>query len=115
VTPFRDNGHLTARQKQFNSKLSSIRSVIERSFQLLKGSWRKLLLLENVDIETMVKIIMSCFVLHNFCLLHDDFDDGYFLAGDDDDGDDGGGNDGQNQQNQQAAERKRLQLMNIIC
>ena len=28
---------------------------------------------------------MSACVLHNFCIFHDDFDDGYFLEDDDDD------------------------------
>ena len=32
---------------------------------------------------------MAACVLHNFCLVHDDFDEGYFLDGDDDDDDEG--------------------------
>ena len=31
ITPFRDNGHLNARQRQFNTNLSALRSVVERS------------------------------------------------------------------------------------
>ena len=90
ITPFRDNGHLTARQKRFNTKLSTLRSIVERSISLLKGRWRKLLTLEHLDLELLVHLIMSACVLHNFCLLHDDFDDSYFLDHDDgDDGDDG--------------------------
>ena len=30
ITPFKDNGHLNARQRQFNRVLSSIRQVVER-------------------------------------------------------------------------------------
>ena len=44
ITPFRDNGHLTAQQRRFNRALSSIRQKIERAISLLKGRWRKLLL-----------------------------------------------------------------------
>ena len=59
---------------------------------------------------------MSACVLHNFCILHDDFDDSYFF--DDHDGDDegiddghaGGGPDGP-----LAAEAKPVQLMNMTC
>ena len=33
-------------------------------------------------------IIISACVLHNFCLIHDDFDEGYFGDQDEDDNDD---------------------------
>lgn len=89
ITPFRDNGHLTRRQQSFNQKLSSLRSLVERSIRLLKGRWRKLGILEHIDIELMVHLIMATCVLHNFCLLHDDFHEDYFLDGDDDGDDDG--------------------------
>lgn len=119
ITPFRDNGHLTRRQQRFNQKLSSLRSLVERSIRLLKGRWRKLGILEHIDIELMVHLIMATCVLHNFCLLHDDFHEDYFLDGDDDGDDDGcdgfdggapGGRDGV-----RVAEAKRVQLMNTIC
>ena len=66
--------------------------------------------------ELLVQLIMSACVLHNFCILHDDFDDSYFF--DDHDGDDegiddghaGGGPDGP-----LAAEAKPVQLMNMTC
>lgn len=62
--------------------------------------------------ELLVHLIM-----HNFCLLNDDFSDSYFLDHHNgDDGDDNGGPvvahlDG----GALAAQAKRLQLMNIIC
>ena len=80
MTPFRDNGHLTADQHQFNYKLSSVRRTVERCIRLLKGRWRKLTFLDHLDIELMVLIIISACVLHNFCLIHDDFDEGHGLA-----------------------------------
>lgn len=79
ITPFRNDGYLNARQRQFNYRLSSVRSVVERSIRFLKGRWRKLASLDHIDIELLVHLIMSACVLHNFCILHDDFDDGYFL------------------------------------
>ncbi|KAK5648352.1 hypothetical protein RI129_003244 [Pyrocoelia pectoralis] len=42
MTSFRDNGHLSPAQVTFNTKLSSIRSIIERCFGMLKGKFRRL-------------------------------------------------------------------------
>ena len=42
VTPFRDNGHLTVRQKNFNYFISSIRVSIECCFAGIKGRFRRL-------------------------------------------------------------------------
>ena len=67
--------------------------------------------------ELLVHLTMSACVLHNFCLLNDDFNDGYFL--DHHDGDDGDDNSGPVVAHLEggalAAQAKRVQLMNIIC
>ena len=34
--------------------------------------------LEHTDMKLLVRLIMSACVLHNFCLLNDDFDDSFF-------------------------------------
>ena len=105
ITPFRDNGHLTAQQRRFNRALSSIQQRVERAISLLKGRWRKLVLLDHLDLELEVYIIVAACVLHNFCLLHDDFDDEL------DDNDDDPGHhpaDGR-------AVAKRTHLMNTVC
>lgn len=84
---------------------------MERSISLLKGRWRKLLFLDHLDLELAVHVIIAACVLHNFCLLHDDFDDGYMRDDDDGDEDDDPGHhlpDGR-------AEQKRTHLMNIVC
>jgi len=39
MTPFKDTGHLTVAQLRYNTKLSSIRSVIKRAFGRLKGKF----------------------------------------------------------------------------
>lgn len=66
MTPFRDTGHLTAAQSLYNTRLSSIRSVIERTFGLLKGKFRRLKYLDIEDMDLGKKIIAACCVLHNF-------------------------------------------------
>lgn len=44
--------------------------------------------MNHLCIKLMTKIVMGACVLHNFTLLHDDFDERYFLDDDDDDDDD---------------------------
>lgn len=109
MVPFKDNGYLTARQQTFNTALSSLRQKVERSISLLKGRWQKLKYLDHLDLELAVNIIIAACVLHNYCLLHDDFDDVYFLTDDDDDDDEGSDNDDGNI----SAKQKRLHLMTL--
>ena len=48
----------------------------------------------------MVHLILASCVLHNYCLLKDGFDDGYFLDNnDDDDNDDDDGSNGSDASN----------------
>ncbi|KAB0800107.1 hypothetical protein PPYR_07987 [Photinus pyralis] len=42
VTPFKDNGKLSVRQKEFNKKISATRVIVENSFGLLKCRFRRL-------------------------------------------------------------------------
>ena len=84
---------------------------MERSVSLLKGRWRKLLFLDHLNLELAVHVIIAACVLHNFCLLHGDFDDGYMCDDEYGDEDDDPGHhlpDGR-------AEKKRTHLMNIVC
>ena len=85
---------------------------MERAISLLKGRWRKLKYLNYLDLELGVQIIMAAWVLHNFCLIHDDFDDNYFLPDEGDSPQDDENNfhdidDG-------AAVHKRQHLLNIL-
>lgn len=77
VPPFRDNGRLTEEHKLFNFKLSSTRMVIEHTFGLLKGRFRRLLYFENLSIYLIVKCVMAACVLHNMCILENDVFDEY--------------------------------------
>lgn len=119
MVPFRDNGHLTRQQIRFNDILSTLRQVVECAIGLLKGRWRKLLYLNLLSVKHMTMQIMAACVLHNFCLLHDDFDEGYFLDDDDDDADDSD-DDGDvhhslvNGRVCRLAEQKRAHLANLM-
>lgn len=72
LTPFRDNGHLTEDQIRYNVKLSTVRSIIERTFGRLKGKFWRLKYLDIADPEfgTALIIAAAC-VLHNFSLIYD--------------------------------------------
>ena len=84
---------------------------MERAIGLLKGRWKKLLFLDHMDLQLTVHLIISTCVLHNLCIIHDDFYDGYIdddRFGDDDPHDSGN-------QPDERAEQKRTHLMNTIC
>lgn len=81
MTPFRDNGHLTRSQSTYNIKLSSIRSIIERSFGLLKTKFRRLKYLDIADFDLGMEMIAAACVLHNFIIKGDELnvqDEDYF-------------------------------------
>lgn len=73
MVPFKDNGHLSDRQKNFNFCLSSARNVIERAFGLWKGRWRSILdCLPMITIEKIPEYLVATCVLHNICILKGD-------------------------------------------
>lgn len=74
VPPFKDNGNLSNNQKDFNYRHSSTRIVIENTFGLLKGRFRRLKFFENIKIGFVVKCVIGACVLHNICINFDDLD-----------------------------------------
>src|SRR5436190_18983820 len=73
MVPFKDNGHLTERQINFNKRLSSARMIVERSFGLLKGRFRSILdTLPMRRTDLIPKYIIACCILHNICILQND-------------------------------------------
>ena len=72
LTPYRDNGNLQAEQKRYNYIHSATRTVIERSFGILKGRFRRLHFIETKEMKTSCDTGVSCCVLHNFCIKHGD-------------------------------------------
>ncbi|KAL7631682.1 UNVERIFIED_CONTAM: hypothetical protein RMT77_018006 [Armadillidium vulgare] len=65
IVPFRDNGHLTENQRNFNERHSAARMVIEHSFGLLKSRFRRLNHLELVRQEDISRAIKACCIMHN--------------------------------------------------
>lgn len=64
IAPYKDNGHLTRRQRNFNS---STRVAIEQTCGMLKGRFRILRYVNMYDVKIIPKIVISCCVLHNIC------------------------------------------------
>ncbi|XP_011859149.1 PREDICTED: putative nuclease HARBI1 [Vollenhovia emeryi] len=79
VPPFRDNGHLTAQQTEFNFLHSSTRMPVERAFGYLKGRFRRLKFLELLDIQFIPKLVTAACIMHNVAIKENDenefFDD----------------------------------------
>ena len=73
LTGFKDNGHLTAQQIRFTHLLSSKRMIVERSIGLLKGRFRKLKVIADVDRTIFLpKLITAACTLHSFCIYSHD-------------------------------------------
>ncbi|KAL1491048.1 hypothetical protein ABEB36_011704 [Hypothenemus hampei] len=68
LTPFKDNGHLTRRQINYNYVHSRNRYIIEHCFGIMKQKFRQLYHLKIKDIELIVHFIRACAVLHNLSL-----------------------------------------------
>ncbi|XP_024876508.1 protein ALP1-like, partial [Temnothorax curvispinosus] len=89
IPPFINLGQLTQAQKTFNTALASMRQVIERSFSLLKGRWRRLKFLDMNRDDMIPFVILASCVLHNVCLDNglEEYED-FIIEGHDDDDDD---------------------------
>lgn len=73
MVPFKDNGHLTQRQKNYNFCLSSARMSIERAFGVWKTRWRSILdCLPMVNLKKIPEYLLALAVLHNICILRGD-------------------------------------------
>ena len=60
LTPFRDNGHLTAQQRWYNAAHSTTRMVVERSIGLLKNRFSKPETMMDIDkTDDIPEIIVS--------------------------------------------------------
>lgn len=81
LTPFKDFGNLSCDQKRYNFIHSSTRTCIERAFGALKGRFRRLKYIEMFDVGETVKLVLSCCVLHEVCLLNCDEFEEYIQEG----------------------------------
>ncbi|XP_018359046.1 PREDICTED: putative nuclease HARBI1 [Trachymyrmex cornetzi] len=73
VPPFRDNGHLTPQQTEFNSLHSSTRMASEKAFGILKARFRRIKFFsEYRNMEFITNIVIAACILHNLCIDEND-------------------------------------------
>ena len=65
----------TNEQVVFNGLLRTARNPIESAFGRLKTRWAILTRKMDLNIDTIPIVVYSCFVLHNFCELHNSYVD----------------------------------------
>ncbi|KAL5239320.1 hypothetical protein ACI65C_006730 [Semiaphis heraclei] len=72
LTPYKDNGHLSLKEKNFNRKLSSSRVLIEQPFGKLICRFRKFKHMDIYIKDFCGKVITAACCLHNICITNND-------------------------------------------
>lgn len=72
IPPFIDRGNLEPFQLHFNTQHARTRQVVERTFALLFGRFRRLKYLDINKTEFIPAVVLACCVLHNICLQNND-------------------------------------------
>ena len=68
IVPYKDNGHLTRQQKDFNYQLSKGRIIVEHTIGLLKGRFPRLKLIEMKDTKNIRCVIITALLCTIFVL-----------------------------------------------
>lgn len=68
LTPFKDYGNLSYKDRNYNVKHSQICVKIENSFGLLKQRFRQLTRLDYFHVELICNFVIACCTLHNMCI-----------------------------------------------
>ena len=63
---------LTWEEYHWNFVQSSTRMCIERAFGILKGRWRILLKMIDMNLKNVPELVTTCLVLHNMCIIFGD-------------------------------------------
>lgn len=80
LSPYKGAKHLvlTHEQYQWNFLQSSTRMPVERAFGILKARWRILLKRNDMKLLNTMRVVATCLVLHNMCIVHkDSFDESW--------------------------------------
>ena len=70
VSPYLFEPALIRQQQKFNKKLSEGRVHVERAFEILKARWRCLLKRLDNEIENILRVVITCCLLHNICQMN---------------------------------------------
>lgn len=69
MKPFKQTRTLTESRLRYNCALSQARVVVEQAYGILKGRWRCLYKAMEEKISSVPLTILTCFVLHNICII----------------------------------------------
>lgn len=72
IPPYIDRGNLGINERNFNKLHAKTRQVIERSFALLFGRFRRLKYLDMLRTDLIPDVVLACCTLHNLCLMYPD-------------------------------------------
>ena len=73
LAPFKGyKDELSREEYHWNFVQSSTRMCIERAFGMLKGRWRILLKRIDAHLKNVPKLVSTCLVLHNICIIFGD-------------------------------------------
>jgi hypothetical protein len=81
IPPYIERWDVTATEINFNKKHAQTRQVIERSFALLFGRFRRLQYLNMNRTDLIPHTIIAACVLHNLCLADDEYIEEYVQEG----------------------------------
>ena len=84
LTPYRNTGNLTRRERNYNYRQSSTRMAVEHCCGTLKGQFWRLKTKFDIDIIGDAPVIVAACILHNICILNHEEILGFFEANDDD-------------------------------
>ena len=71
MVPYSRRGNQSAQQKRFNHLHSTTRVVVEHSFGMLKGRFKRLKSMET-SLKNALKLITACVVIHNIARMEAD-------------------------------------------
>nr|XP_053629595.1 uncharacterized protein LOC128686634 isoform X2 [Cherax quadricarinatus] len=74
MTPYEDNGYLTAREIQYNKRHLSALMLISKSICLLKSRFSRLKMLLMQHLAQCSVAIKACCILHNICMENSDLE-----------------------------------------
>ena len=109
MVPFRDNGHLTRIEKEFNKAHARTRVEVERSIGLLKGKFRRLKDLDMLNTRDMPHVIFASCVVHNFIIQENGADEDDIVMSSSDEEDEA------DTENAMAACDKRMSIAHMLA
>ncbi|CAC5414120.1 unnamed protein product [Mytilus coruscus] len=69
---YQDNDRVSENERRFNKHLSGKRQLIEQAFEILKGRFRKLKMMDIDIVQDIPELVVAACTLHNICCENED-------------------------------------------